>query len=223
VYETAGAESHAEARKRKFDDLRGQNEIYAELVSFLRDRSDREAAAILQRIRRGEHPETVVRHVRDGDLLLQLAVAPETRYRYVFPLLPEIPAAVLGWKGNLYVDSVVFKKTAALGSPTQRGWEAEATLDERARMYLIPYHSVQLVESRIDGVRAGRWTSVTENDELVRTLLRTYVKLEHPNITIFPAECFLDDMAAGRERYCSSLLVNAVLASACVRTVFAAA
>jgi hypothetical protein len=161
----------------------------------------------------------VVRHVRDGDLLLQLAVMPETRFSYVFPLVRDFPASVLGREGNLYRRSQVFEKTMAVGSPIQRVWEEQARLNERARMYLIPYYAVQLVEHRIDHVRAARWTNITGDDQLVRQLLREYIKLEYPFTTVFSVEHFLKDMAAGRKNFCSSLLVNAVLASACVSAI----
>ncbi|RSL62721.1 hypothetical protein CEP53_004692 [Fusarium sp. AF-6] len=110
---------------------------------------------------------------------------------------------------NPYLDSLLHYRTITnSSSTTQPG-------DGLWRVYDIPYHAAALVEPRIDRVSASRWTSVTSSDELVRSLLRTFFKCEFPYNCFFHIDSFLDDMASGRERYCSSLLVNAILANAC--------
>jgi hypothetical protein len=50
----------------------------------------------------------------------------------------------------------------------------------------------------------------------MRDLLRTYFLREHMWFIYLNKTLFLEDMAAGSEDLCSSLLVNAVLAFACV-------
>ncbi|KAI9790435.1 MAG: hypothetical protein M1835_000964 [Candelina submexicana] len=59
------------------------------------------------------------------------------------------------------------------------------------------------------------WTRVTQDSELVGHLMGLYFSWLHPFFTLFSSECFLHDMACGRIKYCSPLLVNALLALAC--------
>ncbi|KAK4120218.1 hypothetical protein N657DRAFT_531873, partial [Parathielavia appendiculata] len=61
----------------------------------IRQRPEAEANEIVKRIRRGEDPECIVRFIKEGDLLLQLALVPETRYRYISPFLEEMRASLM--------------------------------------------------------------------------------------------------------------------------------
>ncbi|KIV82182.1 hypothetical protein, variant [Exophiala sideris] len=56
------------------------------------------------------------------------------------------------------------------------------------------------------------WTSATENDNLVQHLLSLYFCWEYPVFASLSREHFLLDFNSGRGRYCSPLLVNAILA-----------
>ena len=59
------------------------------------------------------------------------------------------------------------------------------------------------------------WTRVTRDAAFVEHLLSLYFCWAHPSYVLFPKELFLDDMTKGQSRYCSPLLVNALLAFAC--------
>ena len=59
------------------------------------------------------------------------------------------------------------------------------------------------------------WTRVTRDAEFVGHLMGLYFCWQHPFYVLFSKECFLHDMARGRSKYCSPLLVNALLANAC--------
>ena len=84
--------SKAESRalKRRADDLQSAVDQHEELYSLLRSKSDDEAGQILKCIRAGQSVDSVVRLVKDGDLLLQLSLRPETRYQYDFPYIRDI-------------------------------------------------------------------------------------------------------------------------------------
>ncbi|KAI1625202.1 fungal-specific transcription factor domain-containing protein [Exophiala viscosa] len=56
------------------------------------------------------------------------------------------------------------------------------------------------------------WTSATDNDNLVQHLLSLYFCWEYPVFASLSREHFLLDFNSGRGRYCSPLLVNAILA-----------
>lgn len=59
------------------------------------------------------------------------------------------------------------------------------------------------------------WTSVTGDVKLVKHLLGLYFCWEYPTFASLSKEQFLGDFRDGRTRYCSSLLVNALLALGC--------
>ena len=59
------------------------------------------------------------------------------------------------------------------------------------------------------------WTRVTRDAAFLEHLLNIYFCWGHPFYVLFSKELFLDDMNKGRSKYCSPLLVNALLAFAC--------
>lgn len=59
------------------------------------------------------------------------------------------------------------------------------------------------------------WTTVTNDLAFVEKLLSLYFTWSHPFYVLFSRECFYKDFRAGRDKYCSSLLVNAICAYAC--------
>ena len=166
---------------------------------------------IFQRIRAGGDVGTICRHVKDGDLLLQLSLVPETRYRYEFPFRKEMPSS-LWTHGRPYLHSMIYEATSLAPAASSQG----PANGKHGPQYLKPYHASTLVDSRLDAVKPSRWTTVCSDDDLMRELLRLYLLHEYHWLTCFHKDYFLDDMLSGSERLCSSLLVNAVLAHACV-------
>jgi hypothetical protein len=88
----------------------------------------------------------------------------------------------------------------------------EPQLSEYHSMYLKPYHAAELVDPLLD-VSVSSWTSVISDNELLRHLLSAYFIHQHPRFFPFHKDIFLRDMGGGRTRFCSPLLVNAVLAA----------
>jgi hypothetical protein len=64
-------------------------------------------------------------------------------------------------------------------------------------------------------VPASTWTRVTSDSGLVRHLLALYFCWEYPTFASLSKEHFLEDFRQGRHRYCSPILVNALLALGC--------
>lgn len=87
-------------------------------------------------------------------------------------------------------------------------------------LYLKPYHAAELVEPLLSSVKPSLWTSVCSDDELMRRLLSVHFLYQYPTFTAFHKDYFLKDMAAHRQNFCSTLLVNAVLAYSCVRVAY---
>ena len=62
---------------------------------------------------------------------------------------------------------------------------------------------------------ASSWFRVPQDADFVEHLLSLYFSWIHPFYTFFSKDHFLKDMARGGTKYCSPLLVNAILALAC--------
>jgi hypothetical protein len=59
------------------------------------------------------------------------------------------------------------------------------------------------------------WTNVTSNGHFVEHIMALYFCWEYPTFASLNKEHFLEDFRTGTTRYCSSLLVNAILALGC--------
>ena len=57
------------------------------------------------------------------------------------------------------------------------------------------------------------WTQVTDDQEFIEHLLSLYFSWQHSFFQNFPEKLFREDMATGRTKYCSTLLVNAICAA----------
>lgn len=62
---------------------------------------------------------------------------------------------------------------------------------------------------------SGSWTNITNDINLVLHLLGLYFCWEYPTFASLSKEHFLRDFQDGRQRYCSPILVNALLALGC--------
>ncbi|KAI0142576.1 hypothetical protein F4776DRAFT_612622 [Hypoxylon sp. NC0597] len=213
-YTTLPTETHLKAQKRKLTDLEIRCEAYEDLFGILRSRSNEETAQVLQRLRTGEDALTIVKAVQDGDLLLQLALKPDIRFRYEFPYIREMPAHLSRWK-NPYLQSILFEKTGIHSPQSPMYLESlRSVMDESHKMYLVPYHTVELVDPRISSMSVSSWTTVSSDNTMLRVLLQIYFVFEYPFHPFFHKDMFLEDMLVGRRRFCSPLLVNAILGAA---------
>jgi hypothetical protein len=158
---------------------------------------------------------TILNHVRAGDVLVQMAVSPETRFRYEFPYKSDMPKD--NAQNNPYLQSLLFEATSLYStdqnvpsmSGNKRGIEYES-------IYLKPFHAAQVIEPLLSNVKLSLWTTVCSDDALMRDLLTVFFRCEYHFTAAFQKDLFLEDMAAGRHDFCSSLLVNIMLAYACV-------
>ncbi|KAK3996365.1 fungal-specific transcription factor domain-containing protein [Cladorrhinum sp. PSN332] len=64
-------------------------------------------------------------------------------------------------------------------------------------------------------IQTPTWTEITSDPGLVQHLLALYFCWEYPTFASLSKEHFLRDFADGRPRFCSSILVNALLALGC--------
>lgn len=99
-----------------------------------------------------------------------------------------------------------------------------ATRAEKSQTYhqsgLFPrYHGLEHILSALDNPESKHsceaWTTIVNDVNLVQHLLALYFCWEYPTFASLSKEHFLRDFREGRHRYCSHLLVNALLALGC--------
>lgn len=214
-----------QALKRKYDREREKNESYEELLRLLQVLSEPEAQNLLRQIRQGASIATAVAsHTKPADILRQLALTPESRMRYEFPYRTEMPTGLLS--NNPYLGSLIYEAESLYPGTLQGGsvWSTDPKLlpemfraPEFQSLYLKPIHAAEVVEPLLSAVKPSLWTTVCTDDALMTDILRVFFRCEYGFQCPFPKTYFLEDMAAMRQGFCSPLLVNAVLAYACVR------
>ncbi|KAI1135321.1 hypothetical protein F5Y05DRAFT_421511 [Hypoxylon sp. FL0543] len=213
-YTTLPTETHLRAQKRKLTDLEIKCQAYEDLFGILRSRPDEETFQILQRLRTGEDGLTIVKAVQDGDLLLQLALKPDLRFRYEFPYIREMPDH-LNQYPNPYLKSTLYEKTGIHTPKSPMCLESlRDVVEEYDKIYLMPYHTVELVDPRISSMSVSSWTIVSADNPMLRVLLQIYFVFEYPFHPFFHKDLFIEDMLVGSRRFCSPLLVNAILGAA---------
>ncbi|KAK4216924.1 hypothetical protein QBC37DRAFT_78044 [Rhypophila decipiens] len=210
IYVSAPAETHTQALKRKYDQSQDRNSAYEELYRLLHTLPENEAYGIFRRIRADGDIDKTVRHIKQGCLLLQLSMTPDTRLRYNFPYVPDMPPTLVS-VDNPYLYSIFWNNPfAAILNRSPDDLESQSNCP-----YSRPYHAAEFFDPRLAQVRASAWTKVDVCDELFRDLLSSYFIYEYPTYYVFQKDYFLEDMVHERRRFCTPLLVNSVLALAC--------
>ncbi|KAJ4257973.1 hypothetical protein NW762_008110 [Fusarium torreyae] len=182
---------------------------YQELFHLIQTMKEDESINILRRVRAGEDVASLVRLIRDGNLIMQMALVPETQRQYQFPYLSQIPEYLSSMR-NPYLEALVIGSNP----PSFRSNKAGAVLDRRP--YTIPYPASVITDPHLWNLKASKWTSVIQEDQLLSKLLNSYFMHQYPIFLGFHKDYFLEDMASGRQdRFCSPLLVNTLLAAGC--------
>ncbi len=213
-YATAPAETYVQTLKRKFDEVSDRNEVLEELPELLVRMPEAEAFDIVRRLRTVRDVEKVVRHVKDGCLLLQLSLSLETRLRYTFPYVADMPIRLCA-ADNPYLASPVYESAFVNIAPNS-ALPLDTLANEYQCPYTKPYHIAELMDPRFAKLRLSRWTTVSSDDDLLSKLLAAYFLHEYPTYPSFQKDLFLDDLVEGKTRFCSAVMVNTLLASGCV-------
>ncbi|KAL7948831.1 hypothetical protein V8C42DRAFT_230446 [Trichoderma barbatum] len=222
LYTTQPGETASQALRRGYQDVRRSSTVHEELYDLLRNMSDREAQHVFRRIRSGTDVATLLNQVKTGNLLLQMAVAPETRFRYELPYRSEMPDYYLS--NNPYMDSIIYgaaslyskgNRPRASGG-TSSSHDGDSVSGELQSVYLKPFHAAEVVEPRLTDAKISSWTAVCKDDVLMRELLKDFLRCEYIFTSAFQKDYFLDDLLAMKSDFCSPLLVNIALAYSCV-------
>ncbi|KAF5717244.1 Zn(2)-C6 fungal-type DNA-binding domain-containing protein [Fusarium mundagurra] len=216
--------------RQEYEGTRERESTYAELFELLKVMSDEDAVETLRRLRSGMDAASILSHVKNGHLLIQLSLSADTTRRYEFPYISVIPSHLV-IPGNMYLDSLLSHATlpASALRAIRETENPSATAEQIAQgetvdhdpdtsdyhiTYLVPYHAARMVEPIADKIKARPWTRVISDDQLLRRLICAYFYYPHPCGPFIQKDLFLKDMAAGRTRFCTPLLVNAMLSLA---------
>lgn len=215
-YTTRPGESRQQATDRKHHEVQNRASVHQEVLALLRDLPEAAAKYVFQRIRSGTDVTTIVNHIQTGHLMLQMAVAPETRLRYDFPYQTEMPEGLM--QNNPYLNSFIYEAASlysAHGSSRSLGATGSKSQEVQS-IYAKPFHAAQIVEPRLLDAKISWWTTVCGDDLLMRDLLKAWFRCEFQFSAVFYKDLFLEDLVAQKQDFCSLLLVNIVLAYACV-------
>ncbi|KJZ73898.1 hypothetical protein HIM_06791 [Hirsutella minnesotensis 3608] len=217
VYSTEPSESRGAALKRKYADIEGRLSEYEQIFNQLKTQPLQGARKILLLIRSGENVSSILGEDKQEDLPLQANLSTQDigpsshhirpRGRRVFqavndPYEGPFPANMS--KAETYAYSESLRPSNPHPAPILR---LEYARD-------APYYTAHVVDPRLRRICASSWTAVTDDDELVARLLGLYLQWEFPLFQFFQKDLFLDDLVSEQKRFCSPLLVNAILASA---------
>ncbi|KAM3493384.1 hypothetical protein MY3957_003297 [Beauveria namnaoensis] len=219
--QAAGESSDAALRRKNREKeeelrkLRGSHNALRRVVTALQTCKENEIAAILRRLRETQDATAVATQLEGGDLLLQLHVAPETKFRFSFPYCRDMPRALLT-PDNPYLGSVLYE--SAFISTSNQTSAMMSRIERLQPQYVKPYTAARIADTRLGTVNVARWTNVCADNAILRHLLHIYLLSEYQLFPPFHKDYFINDMVLGSTRFCTSLLVNAVLALACVST-----
>lgn len=71
-------------------------------------------------------------------------------------------------------------------------------------------------DGRLSHLDISKWTNIQLGSKLAARLISNYLRMDHPLLGLFDADLFLRDLVSVQHNFCSSMLVNAVLAWSCV-------
>ncbi|RBA11005.1 hypothetical protein FPRO05_14311 [Fusarium proliferatum] len=183
--------------ERMYDEIQEKASMYEQFCHLLGSLPERESNGILRRLREGVDAATIMRQVKDGDLPVQTKSTKSNSHAKAMDSVKgrrgPLQSQITSWAKSMQSDHMPD------GIPRSRGLDQVLfTLDEP--------EVKPLTEA---------WTTITNDINLVLHLLALYFCWEYPIFASLSKEHFLRDFRDGRHRYCSPLLVNALLALGC--------
>lgn len=123
-------------------------------------------------------------------------------------------------RSNSYPDVMNWTSDNVSGPPQSRvGSWAENMPSDRSASSMPRYRGLEQILSHMNEPEMKTppqsWTSITGDMNLVQHLLALYFCWEYPTFASLSKEHFLQDFQDGRHRYCSPILVNALMALGC--------
>ncbi|KAF2441656.1 hypothetical protein P171DRAFT_434308 [Karstenula rhodostoma CBS 690.94] len=150
----------------------------------------------------------LIRHIRNDARLDVAALADAWRKTAVLPSSTPVGEP----------QSLESELSMLLGKPAMTRSGESRYFGHTSIMSLVPEDedNARAFVSTVEPNRhSPTWTAVTSDLALVERLLDLYFRWSHSFYVVFSRECFYKDFRSGRQKYCSALLVNAMLAYGC--------
>jgi hypothetical protein len=127
-------------------------------------------------------------------------------------------------ENNPYLKSTIYEALSLYSSGTLGGHSKRSSAESAIEpgrtayqdLYLKPFHAAEVIDTRLTDAKFSTWTSVCNDDVLMRDVVRCWLRCEYQFTAAFQKDLFFEDMAAQRQEFCSPLLVNVMLGYACV-------
>ncbi|KAF2871303.1 hypothetical protein BDV95DRAFT_668628 [Massariosphaeria phaeospora] len=242
VYELGPNEKPSQAMKRKNEEMQGELAHLRRLYDCLLLRPEQDAIDILRRIRANPRDVTPSQSVQDivrhGDQLIPPGSSQAFRHqsesadplislrlpplRLALDSLDSDPRGVSSGLPYYRIPTMADgpssqRRRHAADIDTSARSDSPASLPSRTSIGALLSEPERAVRSGSADPRlkaVGTWTSVTNDSGLLVLLLSVWHTWEYKYYHFLDWDIFLDDMASGQSEFCSSLLVNALLASA---------
>ncbi|KAM3497720.1 hypothetical protein MY10362_008942 [Beauveria mimosiformis] len=215
-YAARPGETESQALRRGYRELRDHAREHEEVVALLRSLPEQDAQGVFQRIRAGTGLGTILRQVRAGDALLQMAVPRETSFRYSFPYLEPVfyetasllaaaprpprneePAQSLGGDGG----GGARQPLARVRQQRSKDNDSSAAAKHNAEndgVCLSPLHAERVLKPRLTGVQIAPLMRVCDDEPLMRDLLEMSLRCEYQSKSAFQKDTFFQNLVAGR-------------------------
>ncbi|KAK5652938.1 hypothetical protein OQA88_9417 [Cercophora sp. LCS_1] len=99
-----------------------------------------------------------------------------------------------------------------LGRPSKKPRSERTAFDPKPEAASPGY---PYIDSRLEDLDIHRWTDVPISNSLASRVISFYLANEHPILGPFSPGLFVRDLVSGDQRFCSPLLVSALLAWSC--------
>lgn len=182
--------------ERVYKEMQEKASIYEQICYLLKSLPEQESSSILRTLREGTDAATIIRQVQETNLPMKNKSTSNSGAKVI--------DSVKGHGGSLQSHTTSWTKKMQSdnmpdGIPPSNGLDQVLfTLDDPE------VNPVNVV-----------WTTITNDINLILHLLALYFCWEYPTLVSLSKEHFLRDFRDGRHRYCSSLLLNALLALGC--------
>ncbi|KAM3564357.1 hypothetical protein MY1884_000824 [Beauveria asiatica] len=195
-YAARPGETESQALRRGYRELRDHAREHEEVVALLRSLPEQDAQGVFQRIRAGTGLGTILRQVRAGDALLQMATA-SLLAAAPRPPRNEEPAQSLGGDGG----GGARQPPARLRQQRSKDNDSSAAASHSAEndgVYLSPLQAERVLEPRLTCVQIAPLTRVCDDEPLMRDLLEMSLRCEYQSKSAFHKDTFFQNLVAGR-------------------------
>jgi hypothetical protein len=237
-------EAHHDRLKRKVKELEQRSNSMNGLYGVLQHSSEHGANELCRHIRRGISPDDVP--TLTGQLLSRSPSPNQTNRNILPPTSTSIEFQLIALHSNAYpplnpldVTSIdlgllgISPLTSFHHGDSIRGsrrnkkdsmpeYEQQSLLapcsviDQEKHVHPQPDSSGHYIDGRLNHVHIRAWTDVPIQNDFAARVISLYLMNDAPWWVYFNIDLFLEDLANGGTRFCSSLLVNSLLSFACV-------